>query len=314
MSRCAAILLLPALAACSMAVTSEESADKHGPPGLVAARTSGDAMTPAMNAAWNGAAPVNIPTHFKAGLAGPTVELRALHDGEFLYLMARWPDETRSDAKKAWQYKEGGWARLKGDEDRFAVAINHNVPGFAESGCTALCHEGSMGTLHDTHTADLWHWKAARGGQAGWCDDQNFRFAEVGRGDDSGRSAYQDNTGQGGSAPRWVWADHADRNGAFDESAAREMPDGFTPPDGYSVPSIRLRAPEQSRADVTAASRWQGGWWTIVLKRRLETGNSDDAPLKPGHATHIAIATFDDTGASLGHEHAKSGAIKLTLE
>ena len=75
-----------------------------------------------------------------------------------------------------------------------------------------------------------------------------------------------------------------------------------------------FRTGEGSRGDVAAAAVHRDGWWTVVLRRRLDTGNADDSVLVPGGTAHIAVAVFDDTGAKEGNEHAKSGPIALTLE
>jgi hypothetical protein len=261
---------------------------------------------------WQGAVPVTLATKHSAGKPGPDVELRALHDGEHIYLMARWEDDSKSDTKNAWEWKDGAWSRLGGDEDRFSVAINNNVEGFATRGCATLCHDGSMTTNVEGKTADLWHWKAARGGQHGWSDDQNFNGEPEGRVDDGGTSAYSTNAD--GEAPKWVWKEDADMDGPFNAETAREVPEGFKPPEGYRVPSVLLRDPEGSRADVEAASKYEDGWWTVVLKRKLDTGRPDDTSFKVGESRHIAVAVFNNTGAKTGKEHAKSGPVKLALE
>ncbi|MBZ0136038.1 MAG: hypothetical protein K8I27_06660 [Planctomycetes bacterium] len=267
-----------------------------------------------LNDVWKATTPVTVGTRYSREKPGPQVELRALHDGENIWFMARWQDETKSETKKAWEFNEGKWAQAEGDEDRFAVAINNNVEGFAEKGCAALCHDGAMTTNIEGQTADLWHWKAARGGQNGVCDDQHFNGEVEGRKDDEGKGAYTGNANEDKTAPKWVWKLKAETTGAFTEEAAREIPDDFKFEDGYSVPSNLLRKPEGSRGDIEAASEYKDGWWTVVLKRKLDTGNKDDAALKAGEATHIAVAMFNNTGAKTGKEHAKSSVIKLSLE
>ena len=263
---------------------------------------------------WQGATPVTVSTRHGADKAGPDVELRALHDGTHVWLMARWKDETKSDTKGAWEFKEGKWTKAEGDEDRFAVAIDNNVEGFAEKGCTALCHDGAMTSNVEAQTADLWHWKAARGGQNGASDDQYIDGDVEGRKSDAGKSAYGSNANDEKTGPKWIWKEQADTKGAFTTETAREIPDDLKIEDGTRVPAQLLRTPEGSRGDIEAASEYKDGWWTVVLKRKLDTGNKDDAALKAGESTHIAVATFDNTGAKTGKEHAKSAAIKFTLE
>ena len=263
---------------------------------------------------WKSAEAVTIKTGYTPQKAGPEVELRALHDGTHIWLMARWQDDEKSETKKAWEFKDGGWSQSEGDEDRFAVAINNNVEAFGTEGCMALCHEGSMTTNVEGQTADLWHWKAARGGQNGFADDQHINGEVEGRQNDAGKSAYSSNANEDKTAPKWVWADKADQDGAFTAESAVELPADFKPDNGYRVPAYILRSSEESRGDVEAAAEYKDGWWTVVLKRKLDTGNEDDAALKPGEPTHIAIAVFNNTGAKTGKEHSKSWPLKLTLE
>jgi hypothetical protein len=263
--------------------------------------------------AWELAGKIEVGTHYGPSAEGPKVELRALHDGEYIYIMARWADETKSFTKAAWEYKDGKWQAAKGDEDRVAIAINGNVPDFETTGCTTLCHYGAMGTGDEKYKADLWHWKAARGGQHGYADDQNFTGSEKGRVDDAGKSAYESNANADKTAPKWVWAEKADTAGIFGADTTIELPADFKPEEGYSVPSNRFRKPDASRGDIESAAEHKDGWWTVVMKRKLDTGNADDSIIKVGQTAHIAVAVLDDSGVKTGKEHAKSGAIKLAV-
>ncbi|MCA8935310.1 MAG: hypothetical protein KDB68_03825 [Planctomycetes bacterium] len=266
-----------------------------------------------LNDTWKGLPALTFPTRKDPKTFGPDVELRALHDGESIYIMARWKDDTKSTTKKAWEWKEGKWTKSEGDEDRIAIAINGTAKDFETKGCAVLCHYGDMGTASEQEHADLWHWKAARGGLNGFADDQNFSQEPEGRKDDEGKSAYATNANDDGDAPKWVWKDDADKTSSFTEDTSTDLPEEFKPEGNYSVPSYRLRTPEGSRGDIETAAEYKDGWWTVVFKRKLDTGHSDDAAFKAGEDTHIAIAVFDNTGAKTGKEHAKSGAIKLKL-
>lgn len=249
---------------------------------------------------------------------GPDVvlDLRAMHDGSHIYLLARWPDESASVTKKGWVYTKEGWQQLKGDEDRIAFAFNVNTTGFAEKGCASLCHYGSeMGTGAEGEKADLWHWKAARGGLHGYCDDQFFQFDdEKGRADDEGGSAYKDNADKEGKAPLRRWKDDADKNGPFNEETSVEIAADWKPAEGYTVPSLWLRAPKGSRGDIEAVGKHADGHWIVMFKRKLDTGNADDAKFEAGKDFAFTAAIFDDTGAKTGSEHKKTTVVRLRLE
>lgn len=270
-----------------------------------------------LNDFWKARTPIELTTHHNKDLDGPKVSMRAAHDGEHVYVMAQWKDATQSDVKKAWLFKDGKWTRQEGDEDRIAIAFNINAEGFAEKGCTALCHSGQMGTKNKGEKADMWHWKAARGGQSGWCDEQVFiHVAEAYSGavDDAGKGSYSDNVNADKTAPTRVWKKDAKREGGLNADNSEPISADFKPEDGYSVPSILIRNPEGSRGDVSCVSKWADGMWTVVFKRKLQTGNDDDAQFEAMKAIDFAIAVLDNKGVDKGTDHAKSGPRKLTLK
>jgi hypothetical protein len=315
MTRLTLAIMCAALIFSTLAILAQDTEKKPETLTLTAIKVDkAPALKAEMIRAWEVPAKITVPTHYDGTTAGPTVELRALHDGEYIYVMARWKDDTRSTTKAAWEHKDGKWQAAKGDEDRIAIAINGNVEGFAEEGCAKLCHYGEMGTGDEKQHADLWHWKAARGGLNGHADDQNFNGGEKGRADDAGKSAYESNANAEKTAPKWVWKDDADRKGAFTAETAVDLPAEFKTDAGYTVPSNRLRTPDQSRGDIECAAEHKDGWWTVVFKRKLDTGNADDSVLNVGEIAHIALAVLDDSGVKTGKEHAKSDAIKLSVE
>jgi hypothetical protein len=67
-----------------------------GEPLLSIATDAPPAMDGAVEAAWDRALALAVPLHH--GLHGDdaagTIELRSLHDGEYIYFLARWPSET----------------------------------------------------------------------------------------------------------------------------------------------------------------------------------------------------------------------------
>lgn len=264
---------------------------------------------------WKQAPLLTVKTFSHDGKTGPDVDLRAMHDGEYIYIWTRWADATESTVKGAWEFGKDGWARLKGDEDRFAIAFAGNVKEFATQGCTALCHDGDMRTDKEEEVADLWHWKAARGGMHGSSDDHQFKFAkESGRVDDAGTSAYRDNKAADGKSPARRWKDDADRKSGFSEETSVEIAEGFKPEVGYTVPAVILRKPSGSRGDVEAVGAYKDGHWQVMFKRKLATGNADDVALASGTNTHLAVAVFDNTGATTGEEHLKGRPMRVRVE
>jgi len=60
--------------------------------------------------------------------------------------------------------------------------------------------------------------------------------------------------------------------------------------------------PSASRFDVKAESRHADGRWTVMLHRKLNTGQEDDVVFDVRRRFSFAIAIFDDSGA----DHSKT--------
>jgi hypothetical protein len=302
------VLFLATLAALDhpSAAQSEKAAEAKNE--LVVGRADKDAvpLKAELGDVWKGAKPLTVNV-YKENQSVGQVELRAIFDGYNLYVMAQWADTTKSDTKKAWEFRDGQWTKRGGDEDRLSIAWGISSDAFREKGCTALCHtdgKAAMKCPEDSGKVDLWHWKAARGGQAGWCDDQVITREK--RGDDKGQSAYKANVdANDAQKPGWRWADKADRSGIFNEGNAVALDADYKPAEGEVLPSHVLRKPNGSRGDVRAFSSYADGKWTVLLVREDGTGNDDDFRLGSGRFP-FAVALFDDTGSVTGDEHAKS--------
>ena len=282
---------------------------------LVAAKTeTAPKLTPELTLLWKSIRAVTVHTTLDEE-AGPSVELRAMHDGEHIWILAQWKDETESVIKKRWEFNNGQWEHAKGDEDRIALAFNINSDAFAKEGCTSLCHEGKFHTTEADARVDMWHWKAVRGGMFSHVDDKHvISDPKDARKGDEGKGVYTDNKNEAGDGPKWIWKEDADTSGAFNADSARELPEDFKPEDGASVPSYLLRTPEGSRADIESRGKWVDGKWTVILKRKLDTGNDDDAQFKVGEKTTFTVSLFDDTGASTGDEHAVSEPCTIEIK
>ena len=125
--------------------------------------------------------------------------LRGGHDGEFLYLLFEWEDDTDSRDRQSWFFnpvtskwqQENKYANHKNDkfyEDKFGFMFPIGNPeGFAGGTCTVTCHgsltltgvdeddAGHKVTRHymknQGELADFWHWKRDRHALAEACDD-----------------------------------------------------------------------------------------------------------------------------------------------
>lgn len=151
--------------------------------------------------AWRLAPPVSIATHQGSNYDGDgatMVEARAVHDGETAYFLFTWDDPTRSLKIHPLIKKRDGWYVVQTNfavedenvyyDDSFSVALTTvDRPDYRYSGGHSFFigpkplgdKPGSMSGRGLHYTAsdkidDMWHWKAARGGMLGWCDDASI--------------------------------------------------------------------------------------------------------------------------------------------
>jgi hypothetical protein len=173
---------------------------------------------------------------------------------------------------------------------------------------------------------DQWHWRAYRGGAIGASDDM---YVLDYRNGDEGRSAFADNWDSAKKQPLRMFDPAKTSYGAlsFDDVRNRRVPldsayflgpvtmKDFDPAyqwkEGDALPYTYLRQPEKSRADITSASRWSDGWWDVVLRRKMDTGNLDDKALQDFRTYNIAFSFY--TNATGNRFHYVTFPVKLGL-
>ena len=146
--------------------------------------------------------------------------LRGGHDGENLYLLFEWEDDSDSRDRQSWFFnevtskwqQENKYANHKNDkfyEDKFGFMFPIGDPeGFAGGTCTVTCHTnladpqpGEKVTRHymknEGELTDFWHWKRDRHALAQACDDGFVQWEDDegmasanGRKNDEGISPY----------------------------------------------------------------------------------------------------------------------------
>lgn len=261
--------------------------------------------------AWRAVAGVEVPMEGKELFAGKktTVAVKAAFTDDSVHLLFTWPDATQSVTKGAWQYDGKGWTRLKSDEDRIALLFEiTRIEGFASKGCAVACHVpagqptkyGKFGTKSEAEKGDLWHWKAARSAPYGHADDTWLTVIsdKTGRKSDAGKGGDFANETPDKSRPL-LTQDPAKRPSAPGFLLREEA----VPITDYSifkagdVVNYRLpQKPEGSRFDIKAVSRYADGRWTVMLSRKLTTGQDDDVAFDPRREYSFAMALFDNSG------------------
>jgi hypothetical protein len=257
-----------------------------------------------------------------------TAVTRAVYTDDSLYFLFKWPDATRSVAKRAWKFDGQSWTHLEGDEDRIAVLFEiTRINGFATKGCAVVCHsppdvpskQWKFATQTASEKGDLWHWKAARSNPAGYTDDNWLTIAgnpsgsyrTTGRRSDDGKGGDVYNQTEDRTGPRYMQNPDTPPSapGFMIYDDAVPIPDGIQFPTGTVLTYRMPKRAEGSRGDVKASGRYADGGWTVMLNRRLDTGHEDDVAFNPRRDYSFAIAVFDNTG----EEHSK-GIQALTLK
>jgi len=280
------------------------------------------------DAAWDAATALTVPV--SGGKIGDVdVTLKAVYDDDNVYVLLKWADSTMSIDKNLWEYDGSDWSK-SGNEDRFSIIWDLGVTGFAEQGCTVLCHADGMRANADGEFADEWHWKAARSNPMGSSDDKYIDNTyeegdvEAGHHGDGGDSTYADNQNEAGDGPAYTWAEDTPSvpPGVPTKLASHFLLDSekaeiTSLAAGDKVPGYLLRNPSGSRGDVKAYGVWANGMWTVEVQRALDTGanaTKDDATVDqvftPGGTYRFGLAIMDDTGS----QHSVSAQpIALTL-
>jgi hypothetical protein len=155
---------------------------------------------------------------------------------------------------------------------------------------------------------DLWQWRAARSNPVGHAGDDwifDYRWFDAGK-----------NTFTTPAKPAWMYDQSKVGFSAIPEANLKEMLDKFpliigknavaldpkvSFKDGDILPQPVLQEPDGSVTDIQANGVWKNGKWTVVLKRKLNTGNPDDRVLEPGKVYDIGLAVFEDNVSNRRH-------------
>ena len=265
------------------------------------------------DSAWNNAKAITVPFEGKEKFAGKEaiVSTKALYTEDEIYFLFKWRDADKSITKGAWEYDGLKWGHQKGNEDRISLLFEINrINNFATKGCAVACHvpqgatnakDGKFGTLDASEKGDLWHWKAARSDPAGYADDTwltKISAKKGGRKSDAGKGGDVKNLTEDKSKPKLTLAPGGKLTpgGILLAAHATEITDYSIFKAGDTLTYRLPKQPQGSRADIRAKSDYANGEWTVMLYRRLDTGNEDDVAFNPRKKYNFAMALFDNSG------------------
>jgi hypothetical protein len=256
------------------------------------------------------------------------VEVRMVHDGMSLYVLAKWPDPTRSvdhlpmiKMSKGWEIRQDGFFQNDENtyyEDKFAVMIGSG-PFDAIRSVFLKRDQGRGGhVMPEGEIVDVWHWKSVRNQNFAKLDDSFFgprlNTYPAQRRYTWGYSA--DPLLAGGFIENWRYAKpdtvepiRLPRDPAtiqrFNEESSRSLEHALhwfetmpyrteldTYPVGTVMPSVVWIHPnEGDRGNVRAAGKWKDGYWTLEMSRNLVTDSRYDKEISNG--AYFWFATFD---------------------
>ncbi|MBN1417796.1 MAG: hypothetical protein JXP34_03415 [Planctomycetes bacterium] len=275
---------------------------------------------------WDTAPPLEIALANGVGFDGgrTRVTLRALHDGNEVFVLAEWDDPKEDRRYMPWMRTGDGWDHLMTDEDDESVHYEDKFSLvfpprgdrlFRWFGCAAQCHLGggrAYGYKASPSIIDVWHWKSTRTDPVGQSDDKYWYVADpensdVGRyGDPCESGGYKKNFAKGGTAPLRLPADaEAIRLGGLLADRSVEYTDeraGMIAP-GAEIPGIIVAPFAGDRGDIRNIARHEDGRWRLHLRRRLATGSPYDVEFRPGLAYDFGCAAFDCTSKRHAYSH-----------
>lgn len=240
-----------------------------------------------MEKIWEQASPLAVVVREAMGGDNPKeVVLRALHSDDTLYVLAEWPDSTKSDMRDPyiWDETKKDYDRPSKPDDQFSIEFP--MTGEFDIRMLTLAHE---------YTADVWHWKAGRGNPVGWVDDKRHIISQK-----PIKNGIEYSMGGHGNVYIARFMDEGTSSYSL-----KPKPTVF---EGNGVDSFEQRQPAGSLADVHGKGIHDGKKWILEMSRTFNTGHHDDAIIDPAKDNICAIAVLDD---ELYWDHSVSPLIKL---
>jgi len=222
-------------------------------------------------------------------------------------------NEATADEVKAHPYL--GQKRRQTEVGKHLPATRRDIGDWA-----SVAPEDELAALRKAgYFLDLWHWRAHRSNPIGASDDQ---FVFDARSGDAGKGPFGDNWDAEKRQPKFMldpqktgrralnWQDVAERKLGFDdiyfisEETAAPFDASYAWKEGDTIPRRLLQKGSGSHADISVVgkARWQDGFWDVILKRAMDTGNpADDKIMADKRIYNIAFAVHRDSYGSRWH-------------
>ncbi len=261
-----------------------------------------------------------------------SVEMKAVYDNNDLYIMARWADPTMTVRRQEIEFDGSQWVTTGETdavrEDRIGIFWPMtSIKDFDSRGCMATCHntrERWGKFLGPDEYGDMWHSKGARTWPAGYVDDKYVTYdttktEDGGRHGDASGSTFCYYNNLSGGVPQWMGATHDANPSALYDNTYTSLPwpgswavagKAYDPNAGWQagdrLPKYVMKVPDSGsdRADIRIAPVWDNGYWTVEIKRALDTGHPEHDVIFSDLSKEykFAVATIDN-----GTQPANSG-------
>lgn len=237
---------------------------------------------------WGEVKAIVIPLHKSIPTAKTTVTqvtLKAGTFGEDVFFYAQWADPTESLQHKPFVWDEAQQKYVEGTQREDRLAIEFRMEG-----------DYSTDWLSGkSFTADMWHWKAARSNPTGYADDQRTIISQ-----DKLLRAYETKTNDG--KPLYILR-------PWDEGDMPYTTKRYSQKQEAMMPKYVINPTAKgSTMDIQAKGAWRDGNWHLELKRKLNTGHSDDVVFNLGQSVVGGIGIFE---SSDNDDHAISDGLEF---
>ena len=285
------------------------------------------------DSAWSSAKSITVkvdelpyePENGYKGMQETDVNIKSLHDDQYVYFLITYKDPTQSLARYPWiKQKDGSWKKMTNKdqtghentyyEDKFAVFWNINTKGFEAENCMIACHLDEPGdtsagrkyTDAPGETIDMWHAKYNRSMPMGMFDDQYVdnntdpkKNKGWGRKGDTGKGGYKNNDNADKSGPAFMNLNSTSAD-MYYVIPSKKVPFVDTFKAGDVVPGISISPMMGGRADILARNEYKDGVWTLEVMRSLKTTgeNADTQDVQftdKSKSYPFGIAVFDNS-------------------
>ena len=175
------------------------------------------------------------------------IELRAFHDGENIYILAKYPDQAASVTHKSWIWDSNEKVYKPGMDREDMLVLKWLMTG------------DSLYLAADKvapHTSDIWFWKAARTNPGGYVDDKMDNVLT-----EDGKDAAKLKSDKYGTLYLYRPGDKGQC--AYTEDMVFEYR-------GECIAGFVSAAPTGSRADIRGKGVWKDGFWTIEMSSQTQ--------------------------------------------